>query len=239
MGSYQPVASGQLLSRCKNAMANVQIEKGYTRIANEALEALVKVRLPPSEKDILFFIIRKTYGYGKKEDRISLTQFEKGTELSRPTVVRALSNLLTRKILVKAGLLIGFNKDYESWVVNAGLLVKSKHEFGKGGFTKTSKGGFTHKRKKEITKEIMAKDTPFNPLGGELIKSFEKINPAVKRMYGNTTQRKACDDLIETYGFERVKKVIEGALPRTNGMEYMPSITTPNLLFLKWTQLGQ
>src|SRR3990167_701531 len=192
MGSYQPVASGQLLSRCKNAMANVQIEKGYTRIANEALEALVKVRLPPSEKDILFFIIRKTYGYGKKEDRISLTQFEKGTELSRPTVVRALSNLLTRKILVKAG-----------------LLVKSKHEFGKGGFTKTSKGGFTHKRKKEITKEIMAKDTPFNPLGGELIKSFEKINPAVKRMYGNTTQRKACDDLIETYGFERVKKVIE------------------------------
>src|SRR3990167_3522361 len=130
-------------------MANVQAENGYTKIANEVLEALVKVRLPPSEKDILFFIIRKTYGWGKKVDRISLTQFEKGTELSRPTVVKAITNLITRKMVVKAGLLLGFNKDYEKWVVNAGLLVKSKHEFGKGGFTKTSKGGFTYKRKKE------------------------------------------------------------------------------------------
>ncbi len=137
-------------------MANVQAENGYTRIANEVLEALVKVRLPPSEKDILLFILRKTYGWGKTQDRISLTQFEKGTDLSRPTVVKALSNLITRKMIVKAGLLLSFNKDYEKWVVNAGLLVKSKHEFGKGGFTKTSKGGFTYKRKKK-TKEIPAK----------------------------------------------------------------------------------
>ena len=137
-------------------MANPQKENGYTAIANEVLEALVKVRLPPSEKDVLFFIIRKTYGYNKKEDRISLTQFEKGTELSRPTIVKALYNLIVRNMVVKAGLPLRFNKDYEKWVVNAGLLVKSKHEFGKGGFTKIGKGGFTYKRQKK-TKEIPAK----------------------------------------------------------------------------------
>lgn len=134
-------------------MASPQWENGFTKIANEIVEALVKVRLPPSEKDIVLFIIRKTYGYQKKEDRISLTQFEKGTDLSRPTVVKALKNLISRNMVVKAGLLIRFNKDYEKWVVNAGLLVKSTHEFGKGGFTKTSKGGFTYKRQKK-TKEI-------------------------------------------------------------------------------------
>lgn len=138
-------------------MANVQAENGYTRIANEVLEALVKVRLPPSEKDILFFIIRKTYGYGKKQDRVSLTQFEKGTKLSRPTIVKALKNLISRKMVVRAGLLLGFNKDYENWVVRAGLLVKAPNIFGKGGFTKIGKGGFTHKRKKKLTKENTAK----------------------------------------------------------------------------------
>lgn len=133
-------------------MANVQAENGYTRIANELLEALVKVRLPPSEKDIVLFIIRKTYGFGKKQDRISLTQFEVGTGLSRMTVVKSLKNLLLRKIVVKTGILLKVNKDYETWVVNAGLLVKSRHEFGKPGYTKTSKRGYTHKRKKK-TKE--------------------------------------------------------------------------------------
>ena len=130
-------------------MANVQVENGYTRIANEILEHLVKVRLPPSEKDVVIFIIRKTYGYSKREDRISLTQFKQGTDLSRPTVVKALKNLRSRNIIIRKGLLIKFNKDYETWVVNAGLLVKSKHEFGKPGLTETSKGGLTHKRKKE------------------------------------------------------------------------------------------
>lgn len=71
----------------------------------------------------------------------------------------------------------------------------------------------------------------------ELIKAFEAINPAVKSMYGNKTQRKACNDLIETYGFERVKSVIEKTLPRTNQMEYMPTITTPLQLFTKWSSL--
>lgn len=71
----------------------------------------------------------------------------------------------------------------------------------------------------------------------ELIKAFEEINPACKRMYGNTTQRRACTDLIQSYGFERVKNVISSTLPRTNKISYMPTITTPNQLFEKWSSL--
>ncbi len=215
-------------------MASPQWENGFTKIANEIVEALVKVRLPPSEKDIVLFIIRKTYGYQKKEDRISLTQFELGTGLSRPTVVKALKNLISRNMVVKAGLLIKFNKDYEKWVVNAGLLVKSQHEFGKGGFTKTSKGGLTHKRKKEMTKEIpeqSSEDISF------IIKQFESINPSSKNFYGRPPQRKACLFLIETYGFDRVVLVVQKTLPKTNGMQFFPTITTPIQLQDKWSML--
>ncbi len=70
-----------------------------------------------------------------------------------------------------------------------------------------------------------------------LIKSFEKINPASKKFYGNKTQREACQNLIETYGFERVTTVIEKTLPKTNGMEFFPTITTPLQLMDKWSSL--
>lgn len=215
-------------------MANPQKENGYTAIANEILEELVKLRIPASEKDILYFILRKTYGYQKKEDRISLTQFEKGTLLSRVTVVKALKNLVSRSILVKSGLLYKFNKHYDLWVVNAGILVKSENIFGKGGYTKNGKGGYTYKRKKKMTKETTE---PSSEEVSILIKSFEGINPNAKNFYARNPQRNACKELITTFGFDRIKSVIENTLPKTNRMEYMPTITTPIQLLEKWSSL--
>jgi hypothetical protein len=95
-------------------------------------------------------------------------------------------------------------------------------------------------RRDKKRKEEINTNTP-EPKGSEevveLIKAFEEINPACKRMYGNTTQRRACTDLIQSYGFERVKNVISSTLPRTNKISYMPTITTPNQLFEKWSSL--
>jgi len=85
--------------------------------------------------------------------------------------------------------------------------------------------------------EQSSEDKKFTKNGAELIKSFETINPNCKRMYGNTTQRTACESLIENYTFERVILVIEKTLPKTNGMQYFPTITTPLQLFEKWSAL--
>lgn len=70
-----------------------------------------------------------------------------------------------------------------------------------------------------------------------LLKSFELINPACKQMYGNKTQRKACSDLIETYGFQRIESIIKNTLPRTNILPYFPSIQTPVQLFQNFSKL--
>lgn len=216
-------------------MASPQKENGFTAIANEILEQLVKLRIPPSEKDILLLVIRKTYGYGKKKDWISLSKFEEATGLSRVTVVKSLKNLIARKLLVKSGLLLGFNKNWEEWgVVKSGLLVKSSNIFGIVGYTKTGIVGYTHKRKKEMTKEITEHSSAEIV---SVIDSFIKINPACKQFYGRPPQRKACQDLIETYGLDRVKLVIEKTLPRTNGLQYFPTITTPMQLRDKWVAL--
>lgn len=70
-----------------------------------------------------------------------------------------------------------------------------------------------------------------------LIKSFEEINPACKTYYARPPQRNACKELIASYSFERVKTVIEKTLPKTNGLQFFPTITTPIQLLEKWTAL--
>lgn len=71
---------------------------------------------------------------------------------------------------------------------------------------------------------------------GEIIKLFEEVNPACKNFYGNTTQRKACKNLLEEYGFEKVSHAIS-ILPRSNRTAYLPTINTPLQLWEKYQAL--
>ena len=223
-------------------MANVQKENGYTAIANEILEQLVNRDLLGAEFRILLFIIRKTYGYHKKQDKISLTQFEKGTGLSRPTIVKTLKNLEIRNMIIKFSIeesegnitQFVFQKDADKWVVNTPLLVKHKGVYGKAGLTENGKAGLTHKRKKDNTKDIAETSSADIIL---VLDMFQIINPAIKRMYGNTTQRKACRDLIDNIGLERLKKIILETLPKTNTLPFFPTITTPLQLQDKFISL--
>lgn len=72
---------------------------------------------------------------------------------------------------------------------------------------------------------------------GKVIELFSELNPACKKMYGNKTQRKACQDLVDTYSFEEVENCIVRVLPLTNGQPYFPTITTPLQLRDKWVAL--
>ena len=70
-----------------------------------------------------------------------------------------------------------------------------------------------------------------------VIDAFKEVNPLNKSWYGNTSQRKACKELVDTFGEAEVLKVIS-ILPETNGMAYIPNITTPCQLRDKWAALG-
>ncbi len=213
-------------------MASPQAENGHTKIANEILEQLVKTGLLGSEWNIVIWVIRKTYGYQKKEDWISLTQFEKATNLSRPTVVKTLKNLVNRGLLVKRDKLgYSFEKDYEKWVVNTAKLVKHNDPGSKDRLTEIGKHGLTHKRNKENTKEI-------NPVGEEInqiFSIFEKtINPTIN--YGNTTQRNAIETLISKIGFDKTAGAAKYAISIQTD-RYAPTITTPIQLLNKYGEL--
>lgn len=107
------------------------------------------------------------------------------------------------------------------------------------GQQKDSRRYINKNDKKVKNEKNTSKDKPlreFNPLGAEIIKAFEEVDPKNKTYYGNTTQRKACDFLLDEYGLEEVKKRI-AVLPKTNRLSYFPTITTPLQLRDKWIQL--
>ena len=57
-------------------MASPQLKDGYVAIANEIMDALAHIRIPGEARQVLDVILRKTYGWKKKEDEISLSQFK-------------------------------------------------------------------------------------------------------------------------------------------------------------------
>lgn len=94
---------------------------------------------------------------------------------------------------------------------------------------------------KEIDKEKDNKGdkspSKFNPLGAEIIKALEVVDPRNKLYYGNKTQRAACDFLITEYGFEEVKGAINFYALARGKVKYLPSISTPCELRDKWNKL--
>ncbi len=100
-------------------MANPQKENGAVPIANELWEALGRTYLSSYENQVLNCILRKTYGWNKKTDRISYSQFEEYTGIDRRHTARTLKRLLDRNIIICQGegqnLEYGVQKDYERW----------------------------------------------------------------------------------------------------------------------------
>ncbi|MCR4321305.1 MAG: replication protein [Candidatus Brocadiaceae bacterium] len=102
-------------------MANPQIENGFTRIANVLLEALIKAEMSGHCFRLTLLILRKTYGFNKREDTISLTQMAKISGMSKSRCSQIINILEDIKIVTVSEYCNGltkkyrFNKDYEVW----------------------------------------------------------------------------------------------------------------------------
>ncbi len=103
-------------------MARPQLEDGHTKIANDIMDALMQTNFSPYEHRVLDCILRKTYGWNKKTDRISYSQFQAATGIDHRHIGRTLASLKDRQIIICVGqgysLEYGLQKDYELWDKN-------------------------------------------------------------------------------------------------------------------------
>jgi phage replication O-like protein O len=103
-------------------MASPQTEDGYTKIANEIMDALCRIRIPGEEMQVLNAILRKTYGWQKCEDAIALSQFVEMTGMNKPHIIQSIKGLLLKKVIIvtekgnSSAKVYKFNKDYDKWI---------------------------------------------------------------------------------------------------------------------------
>lgn len=163
-------------------MANPQIEDGHIILANEIVEQFCKHRISGEEWLVLWSIIRKTYGWKKKEDRIALSQFAVMTGLKRQTVLRAINKLSSKKIIAvikndDSGINIySFNKNFDQWSpLSKKITVSSKKIMG------VIKKDNCLSSKKIHTKETITKETITKEMDQVILP--EKIKPETWSAY--------------------------------------------------------
>jgi len=81
-------------------MTDVQVEHGHTRIAHPILEALALAPLTAAQLKVLTVVIRETYGWQRKDARISLSAFRAATGSHKSTVQRALEALTGEGVVI-------------------------------------------------------------------------------------------------------------------------------------------
>ena len=92
-------------------------DDGYTRLANELYEELIGSNLTKNQAKVAHAYCRKTYGFNKKMDRIADTQIAQLTRLPRQKVNTAKKELISMRVLVEEGDLIGPNKNLHEWIL--------------------------------------------------------------------------------------------------------------------------
>lgn len=125
-------------------MTTPQKELGHVKIAtgspeNDVLSALGSAQLTGAEYQVVLYVIRKTWGFNKKDGWITAQQFVDFTGRTEEGVYKAIRSLREKNILHTERMdgkptIYSFNKDFNSWVgvyyssgVNkSGVVNKSK-----------------------------------------------------------------------------------------------------------------
>ncbi|HBY9308100.1 TPA: replication protein [Klebsiella pneumoniae] len=101
------------------------LDDGFTRIANELLEAVMHAGLSQHQLLVFMAVMRKTYGFNKKSDWVSNEQLSELTGILPHKCSAAKSVLVKRGILTQTGRVIGINKTVSEW---SSLPVKGKEK---------------------------------------------------------------------------------------------------------------
>ncbi|WP_303819114.1 replication protein [Ruminococcus flavefaciens] len=202
-------------------MANPQIKNGYTRIANELLEAICRLDISGNEMRILLYIIRRTYGFNTSYAEIPLSDISCAVGMRREHIQKALKKLSGKKIIEvrtyggSKSQTISVIKDYQKWSVEtcATCLLPKSATVAKNGNTTVAEIGNTTVA--EIGNTTVAEIG--NSTYKEKKENFKdrEIKPPLPEHKGENSRAFVNDDnyknLASEYGADVIDKYIERA----------------------------
>ncbi|TDB42658.1 replication protein [Photorhabdus luminescens] len=198
------------------------VEDGYTRIANELLESIASSDLTARQLKVMLAVIRKTYGFCKKADRIADSQIAEITGLSRQNVNKAKNELISMRLLFIDGNKIGVNKNISCWENQSRDSVSNLKTKNVSNLETNDVSSLeTHKRNTLKKKEKI----PLTPTGDN-----ERIVKPKKR---KSTPPIDYDEYLNAYNEEvgdRLPHAVEANTKRQRALKKLiPKLLTPNV----------
>lgn len=132
-----------------------QVEDGYTRIANELFDEIIGAPVTDRERRVVLAVVRLTYGWNKKSDRIFAEDVAKLTKMHESRVSKVISELVRRNVIFRKGgsrSPITLNKDVSSWEPSTGSKRKAptkRAESAQNGPVKPAQNEPTYKDRKD------------------------------------------------------------------------------------------
>lgn len=219
-------------------MANPQVEKGHTDIANDIADNLAQTQLSGYESRVIWVIFRKTYGWHKKEENLTLEKISELTNIGNIShISRTVSRLVGRKIITKNGKFFSFQKDYDLWE----KLPKMVTTLTKNGNKKLPKMVNSEPvyikekekkliKRKTITNVIVATPQYGNPEINELLKYADNQKFILQgTQKGN---RFSASNMIKKFGLDDSKKFVDLAI-KCRGKQFFPVISDFTALYRK------
>lgn len=111
------------------------LANGYTKIANEIQKLKPRLRMSGREWQCLEAVIWLTYGWNKKQDRVTNTVIAELTDLGESHISDTIKSLAERKIIFahKQGVMkiVGINTELSEWILDKPKTGKPFPESGK------------------------------------------------------------------------------------------------------------
>jgi len=197
-------------------VANPQKENGYTPIANEILEQLIRLPLNGTQFKIILLLWRETYGFSRKECKFADAYIASRLGIKRQnahTEYRALENagiiITTVQATFTSPRMVAFAKDYETWKhigCNATALqachsITDKQEHSMAGMLEHDTGAMQkHSHRKQPLKQPLKQD--------DIDCFFESLWKLYPRKEGKGSVSKAQKKKLYEIGAEEMTRAV-------------------------------
>ncbi|MFA7662781.1 MAG: replication protein [Patescibacteria group bacterium] len=213
-----------------------QLEDGYLKIVLSIAEALARTQLSGYESRVLWFLWRKTYGWSKKSDLISLSQWVDGTGIDKKNVQHTIKRLLDRRIIYRYGVEIHttdtrtyeFNKHFGEWksVLKSTPVLKSTLEVVLKSTPTIERSTTTEKRLSPIIPKVGKRKKPeLTPEESEVLSYLN-----LKADNSFTAPGEIGKRLAEGHTVEECKTIIDKKVAEWLGTDFAKNLN-PTTLF--------
>ena len=227
----------------------VDCDDGYTRIANELLDAILRFPFSKRELKIVFSVVRKTYGYNKKTDALSMWQIGNLTGISHANVSRSVADLVSKNVLKRGGIgrvshgqeiaEIGLNKCYLEW----GMTIAKTAPVTKQHPLQNSNQTYAKTATPPMPKRQPQKTTPKDNTKRQYMSGYREIAKTVLAFLNEKAGRNyrevdanigfIVDRLKEGYEEKDFRQVIALKTREWKGDDKMSKFLRPETLFNK------